>query len=229
MSLKKAVVLGLLMIIVVGLLPSVVSAEADVRPMWYLDNDLDESPGWADNIMSQSPDGEPVNTEDLSVEVGSESWVIWRADQPALVDVAFGDMPWDGKMMLGEGNSADLGNIVLQLGYIDDAGFTDVGEMTLADGDVKPWGAFYDIDVGYGFVVPEGKYLALKVINNSDDAINVRTGSSNAWLRAPSTDPQYPIPELATIALVAAGLVFIGGYILLRRQGFHHSSQESRT
>ena len=229
MNLKKAVVLGLLMIVVAGLLPSVVSAEADVRPMWYLDNDLDDIPGWADNIMYQSPDGEPVNTEDLSVEIGSGEWVIWRADQPALVDVAFGDMTWDGKMMLVEGNNADLGNIVLQLGYIDDAGFTDVGETTLADGRVKPWGAFYDIDVGYGFVVPEGKYLALKVINNSDDAINVRTGSSHAWLRAPSTDPQYPVPELATIVLVAAGLVFLGGYILLRRQGFHHSLQESRT
>ncbi|MCK4721813.1 MAG: hypothetical protein KAT75_00845, partial [Dehalococcoidia bacterium] len=197
--------------------------------MWYLDNDLDESPGWADHIMYKSPDGEPVNTEDLSVIVGSGAWIIWRADQPALVDVAFGDMPWDGKMMLVEGNSADLGNMVLQLGYIDDAGFTDVGETTLADGDVKPWGAFYDIDVGYGFVVPQGKYLALKVINNSDDAINVRTGSSHAWLRAPPTNPPPPVPELATIVLVAAGLVFVGGYFLLRRQGFHHSSQESRT
>jgi len=59
MNLKKAVVLGLLMIIVAGLLPSVVSAEADVRPMWYLDNDIDDIPGWADNIMYQSPDGEP--------------------------------------------------------------------------------------------------------------------------------------------------------------------------
>ena len=205
------------MIIVASLLPSVVSAEADVRPMWYLDNDLDENPGWADHIMYQSPDGEPVNTEDLSVKVGSEAWIIWRADQSALVDVAYGDMPWEGKMMLVEGNSADLGNIVLQLGYIDDAAFTDVGETTLADGDVKPWGAFFHIDVGYGFVIPEGNYLALKVINNSEDAINVRTGSSHAWLKAPTTDPQYPIPELATIALVAAGLVFLGGYVLRRR------------
>ena len=224
MNLKKAVVLGLLMIVVAGLLPSVVSAEADVRPMWYLDNDLDDSPGWADNIMYQSPDGEPVNTEDLSVEVGSGEWVIWRADQPALVDIAFvcgEDVTWDGKATLVKGDIelTDLTkNMVAQLGYIDGTGFTDVGNVTLSDGTEQGFGVVYHIDVGDGFVVPEDNYLALKVINNNVGAINVRTGSGHSWLRAPSAVPQYPIPEIATIALVAAGLIGLGGYLGIRRR-----------
>jgi len=219
MNLKTAVVLGLLMILVAGLLPSVVSAEEeyDGRPMWFLDDDLAVGPGGAEHIMYQSPNGEAVNEEETSVEVGIGECVIWRADYSAIVDNAFvcgDDQYWEGKLMLivPSGNDTDkcMKNMVLQLGYVDDdAGFTNVGEMTLSD----KLHEFSD-----NFVVPEGSYLALKVCNNNPELVEVRTGSSHGYLKAPSAVPQYPLPEIATIVLVAAGLVGLVGYLGIRRR-----------
>ena len=218
---KRATVFSLVALVVsMLLLPSVASAAG--RQTWYLDDDLDVDPGWADRIMYQSPDGEPVNGEDALVPVprlGGQ--VTWRADFPTEVDVSFGDGPWDGKIMILGDVEPDYENIIIQLGYVDGTGFQSQGQTALADGRVQPWGGFFEVDfdlVPGSLVVPEGSYLALRIVNNSADDIQVRTGQSHGWLKSPREDPGYPVPELPTVALLGVGLLLLGGYVALRKR-----------
>ena len=122
-------------------------------------------------------------------------------------------------------------NISIQLGYLDVSGFTSVGETTLNEGKARPWGAFYEVEITFPtgvFTVPGNTNLALKVCNDSLTSVYVRTGSSHSWIKSPTEDPGYPIPEISALALFATGLVCLGGYMVLRRQRAKRRSGHDR-
>ena len=41
---------------------------------------------------------------------------------------------------------------------------------------------------------------------------------SNSYVKSPSSDPGYPVPELPTLILFSSGLIILAGYVLLKRR-----------
>ena len=223
MGIKKSLALFLVLVLLFSLLPQLVFANGCRQQIWYLDGDEDPDPGpvWADYIMYRSLDGEHVNENVYYIEVGGGNSVVWEADEPAeTAGVTFGEGVWDGKIMMAQGSSYDLSNITVRIGYIDGSDpedFHSFADTTLAGQEGNSWNIHYHITAD-SFTVPQGAYLALQLYNGTTGTIEVGAGFTHNWLRSPCDDPGYPTPELPALALLAIGLVGLGGYIAIRRK-----------
>lgn len=210
-----------------SLLPTTVFAieeEEDCgRQMWFPEENEDTDPGWANYIMYRSTTGESPYSAINYIPVTGNTTVLWRSDEAAATSVTFcdgngDDKGWDGKIML-DAKSYNLSGVTVELGYLDGfppSGFHTAGGTTLAyQGGSHV--AEYQIALT-GFTVPQGAYLALRLINNTSQTIGVGTGETHNWLKAECSPPCYPTPEIPTIVLFATGLVCLGGYLALRRK-----------
>ena len=68
-----------------------------------------------------------------------------------------------------------------------------------------------------------GDWLGVRVSwsGPATDAIRVYydpTGDKSSYVKSPSADPGYPIPELSTLILFSSGLLALAGYALKRRK-----------
>jgi hypothetical protein len=207
------------------LLPSLATAAAALQ--WRLAPDQDVTPGWADRIMykDQGAGGGAVTVADVIIPAGGAS--LWRADEAALVNVTFGSAPWEGRMTLNEANKTVVNQIVqdmlVDIGYVDVGGFVSVGQIDLGGALIRPWGAFYTVDItcpAGTFSVPKGAYLALRVTNGAAIPAHVMTGEgdSGSWIKSPADVPNYPLPEVSALALMGMGVVGLGAYTALNRR-----------
>ena len=64
-------------------------------------------------------------------------------------------------------------------------------------------------------VIPAGHYLAIKIVNNNGESGTCiyttesfsYPGVPRCYVKSPSSDPGYPVPELSTMVLMSSGLV----------------------
>jgi hypothetical protein len=162
---------------------------------WYLDN-MTTGP-----VMEQT-----VGAQSGSVPLGGTT-VTWLSDYAADSPVVFDAGTWIVYL-----TTTDLtGACEVTIGESDGTTLTgfDSATGTAIEGSLT-----INMDLG-AVTVPQDHYLALQVTNSGTGSI-LTDGSS--FLGAPSSTPSYPLPELATGILLAAGLAALGGLVLISRK-----------
>jgi hypothetical protein len=164
---------------------------------WYLHNDTNMYKG-----DTSKPEG--------TVTITSGESHVWRANNPATVDVGFPAGNWTGNIMLGEGFT-DTSTV--EVGSCNGSNFTVYGsQMINGNGS-----AAYPLSISVGaFIVNIGDYLALQISSSGTDLI-LKTGGGDSYLTSPKTDPGYPIPEMSTFTLLSVALLALVGYSWIRR------------
>ena len=228
MNIKKAVAMGVVAGLLFSLLPvAVLAVQPDSpgpRQQWYLDDEKDVVPGWADYIMYRANEEQPKGDVAVGIKDGDvPGSIVWRADEVPLADVTFSGGIWDAHMKLVEGPGYDLDLFDLQLVV-----FAADGSLSVVAGRESYYKIAgnrtkFTIDAPV-FTVPGGNYLGFMAINNSTVPIGVKTGETEAWIKSPNTSAIYPLPEVSTIALFMTGLVCLGGYMILRRRSLANDS-----
>jgi hypothetical protein len=189
-----------LVLILVSATAQMVSADPGTQT-WYLSHIDDDS----NKVMYKGSQSSSTG----SVPILAGSSVIWVADQPAQWDVGFAAKDWTGHLnRTGQGAKFSLA-----IGVWDGILFTPNGGAT---------GTFNGDDVSftisaYVFDVPADQYLAFMITNTDTKSFNIRTNQLND-VSYPASTPDYPVPELATIILVSAGLLILAGYVYVGRR-----------
>ena len=167
---------------------------------WFLHND---------SVMYKENMSKPEDT----VTVSDGGSTIWKANEPATVDVGFPEGTWTGMITLSEA-FADGETFTVEVGSYEGSIFTSAGSKLInGDGSIT-----YSLSIpASAFTVQETEYLALQ-ISPSGAALKVKTGSGNSYIISPETDPGYPVPELSTLHLLSIGLLALAGYVLLTRR-----------
>ncbi|MCD6207163.1 MAG: hypothetical protein J7J06_04125 [Methanosarcinales archaeon] len=162
--------------------------------VWHLDND---------NVMYQ--EAGHMESGNVTIDAGNSS--VWRANNSAIPDdgVHFdGDM-WFTLLVTGDGDQCNV-----SIGHCNGAmsNFTKCVECTNLN---TPGIISAHFNLGDGFTVPHGKYLALNITATTSTTIKTKDGYSYVS----TCDTPYPTPELATIAFVGIGLI---GLVALGRR-----------
>jgi MYXO-CTERM domain-containing protein len=174
------------------------------------------------------------------VSIPFNNSVIWLADKPAATDVTF---PWgkwyiDLIVDIDFAEQLDSDSLVsgipkyVQMGDYDPGNgkFTPFKmKKLLVDTDTIPniigtmQTAYIETEAESATVFVE-HYLAIRILNNSTSSATVYTGKQTngdnlpSCVSSPQTDPGYPLPEIAAGVLLGAGLLGVGGFVLLRRR-----------
>lgn len=183
------------------LLLASVPAAADPGPMasqtWYPSAD-------ASGALRIAPVGSPGTPGSVALPNGQSA--VWRADEPAQVDVNFTRGTWTYSVEHnGTGRRFHIG-----LGHSDIGGnYTGFATGPLLDTNACAPICTGALAPGVDFVVPAGKYLAFRIHNQGDSGAPVLTvlaGDPDTWFASPAADPGYPVPELGSLLLALAGL-----------------------
>ena len=171
---------------------------------WFLHND---------SVMYKENMSKPQDT----VTVSDSSSTVWKANEPATVDVGFPGGNWTGTITLDVAFTSDK-TFTVEVGSYAGSIFTSAGSQTCTgDGSTTSFSLDFSATA---FDISKDDYLALNITNPSDGsaALVVKTGDGNSYVISPETDPGYPVPELPTLILFSTGLIALAGYVLLTRR-----------
>ncbi len=160
---------------------------------WYLHTD---------GVMYRNNLSLPAGT----VEIAPQDNFTWRANEPALVDTAFGPGKWTGWLIMN-GSLPQGYNLTAEIGAynISTENFSAAGSEEFS-GDVNKSRFMLNIHAD-AFTVPRSDFLALRVSNRGGGNVTIQTGNGNSFVTSPESDPGYPVPELYTVILLAFGLL----------------------
>jgi len=184
---------------------TIVRLQSPGAQTWYLHNN---------NVMYKGV----TNNEEESVVIGASGSNVWVADQAATVDATFSSSAWTGQVVFASAPSA-AHTFTIDIGSADADGsdFTAGGPDATLTGNGSATVFTYTTDAA-SFTVPNTKYLALRITNNSSSPYTVTTGVTWSYTNSPSSDPGYPIPEPSTIILLGSGLTILAGYFVWHRR-----------
>jgi hypothetical protein len=184
------------------------AAEDPPSQSWFLSNT-----SGSDYIMYKGD----MSKIEGAVTVSNGSSTIWRANEPATVDVGFSGGTWTGKITLNE-SFASGETFTVEVGSYEGSTFTSAGSQTCTGATDK---ITFSLEIpATTFDILNGNYLALNITNPSDGSADlvIKTGGGNSYVTSPETDPGYPVPELPTIILFSAGLLILAGYAYMGRR-----------
>jgi hypothetical protein len=229
----KRILLALAVVLVLCLVLAIPAAASGPGPRtWYLYNTT-QNDKWGNPELYMSTSMTPSG----SVAVAAGTSKMWIADQIALADVTFPNDAWAIRF----GTDADWGNgdasipnFDAQIGYWNGTVFT-----ALPIGDNSPVYSMGYYEKQFRSVPPTGQtipvntYLAVVLTNHSNLNHPIYTGkwipdtAPNSQyfscLLSPQSDPGYPLPELAAGILLGAGVLGLGGFMLIRRKKAAHT------
>jgi uncharacterized iron-regulated membrane protein len=221
---RRALVLGLSVLLLVSsliIITTTVVIGATGSQTWYLDSDS-HSP--VSSVLVMYRDGNGTPSDNVSISSGNSK--IWFSDEVAP----------EGGVTFASSSHGNPWTVYLKTTDWDESCFAEVGE-----GDsLGVFDAFNSQNlIHYGYsdegileillttgqqTIHQGKYLTLRVTNNSGIERTIKTTGSS-WLESPNTDPGYPLTELVSGILLAAGLSGLVVYIKIRRRGSINNNQ----
>jgi len=174
---------------------------AYAQQYWYLSNVYNAT----SNVYYMYSGSPTLTNGSKNVDIPPNGYEIWVANQSAQVDVTFPAATWT--VYLNGNVKGPTGNITIHVGVWDGTTFTSYGDITII-------GVSFPITTyvrASSFTVPKGCRLALKIDNIGATTVSIKVvkGKTYSYLEYPSNFPPYPIPEVATLALVLAGVVAI--------------------
>jgi len=162
----------------------------------------------------------PSSVTILPPTAGPGNATVWRSDQQTPLLAPFGAGKWQAKIGVVE-PPCPQDNFHIYLGYVIENPpgtfqFTSVARDESVSKQGQSWN--FSINAPY-FEVPANGWLALKVVNETcADPLEVRTGGPNQSTLDPPLKPTYPVPEILTLGLFSAGIVTLGGLMMLKRR-----------
>jgi hypothetical protein len=203
----KILITGFLLSAVL-ILSIAVPAAAGGAQNWYLDS-LNHS---VTGKLMEKVRG--IQTGEIPVPAGETAY--WLADQVAQADVTYPSGSWViGLKTDGYWGGTTSDKAILVVGEWDTAkhkfiAFSTSNQPNILWDDGKN---VYSLELQTGSeTVHTGNYLALQ-ITNQDMVEHTIVTDGSSFLESPSSDPGYPLPELATLGLLGLGLVGLVGYI----------------
>jgi hypothetical protein len=190
---------------------------------WYLD-DRTITDAWGNTMTQMTTDQSGVSG---SVGIPAGEKHIWIANKIALANVMYPNDSWAIRIATDGDWTAKF---VIDMGYWAQDGFhvlvTNDSPMWYYDGFINQFkGVISKSRPGecHQFLVPKGTYLAVRIWNNNGVEHTVYTGDHGndkyfSCVTSPQTDPGYPTPEMATGLLLGAGVLSLGGFMILRRK-----------
>jgi hypothetical protein len=218
------------------------------RQTWQLDSENPDTNAYVPPVALPGPfqmekNGGPGDNGQLGQVIiysaaessGAPTEAIWIADQAAGADVTFSNGNWVVDLVTDSDWNTQSQNCIVEIGQWDGAFQVFSGTMTglkfsYAYIHDNPDPALDDSLVGIVQVsyqtsaetVYSGNRLAIRIKNEDTNLTQhiIYTGEGDfaSCVSSPQTDPGYPLPELATGLLLGAGVLAIGGFILIRRQ-----------
>ncbi len=187
------------------------------RQNWRFDS-VTTAPGY----LMEKAKGPNDNGQTGSVTIAAGGSAIWMADQAAQADVTFTGGSW-AFTIVTDSDWGTLGSLCnVEVGKWDGVSFVPmVPKHKQTSFSVSAGRQIILAAAQTGAVTIEnGKWLAVKIINNDNKNHVVHTGMGvkGSNVSSPQTDPGYPLPELATAILLGAGVLGLGGFILMRRR-----------
>lgn len=163
---------------------------------------------WLSNPVMYQGDMSKIGNR---ITFNTSSSQIWTADQPALEDISFNSgnqssaTSWTGQLTFV--SVPVIGNtFIVEIGYASDqygtSFWTNGPEVTItADGAAR---TFLFTTNAVAFDILEGKYLAMRITNNSTENIyDLRVGGSWSYCSAPENSEDYTLPvELSSFSAV---------------------------
>jgi len=201
--------------------------ETTAPQIWSFDSD--SLSGSVYQMEKNQGPGDDGQSGYVTIAAGDDQ--IWIADEVALADVTYPSGSWVLFLSTNQAWGTQGADCDFQIGSWDpdDLSFTQLtpdGADLHARGknfitDTETWSILGERWVqSESIMIPEGTYLAIKIINGTGGSRNVNTGEYKycTYLRSPETDPGYPLPEIAAGSLLALGLAGLGAFIIIRRR-----------
>ena len=192
---------------------TVIQLQSPGAQTWYLSDTIADS----NYFMYRGDTAQTTGT----VEIANLAQLKWRANEAASGDVTFPAGDWDVLLHFDPApdNNDDFSG---KIGMFDYWGSN--GDWESPDVDWKGDGTTQDFQATLSlgsFTVDDGKHLWFTIINMNNTgppSLQLKVGSTYSVVISPTTDPGYPIPELATIILFGSGLICLGGYLIVKRR-----------
>ena len=210
----KIIAITVALILVMSMV--LLAAAAPIGPQtWYLNCDP-YLLGSGSSVMQKTFVPDP-DCDREQVFAGSQ--YDWLSENPADGDVTFPEGNWVIKLEVHDDWSSDL---EVQVGGYDlNTDFYPFSTTVLSPPSYSGGGSDGIITVILQMeasgTVFEGDYLALRVMNHDVFHNKVWTRGVSR-LESPSSDPGFPMPELAAGILLFAGLIGLGSYVVVRRR-----------
>jgi hypothetical protein len=165
------------------------------------------------------------------VDIASGGNMVWVSNEAAGGDVTFADGVWGVTLNTDKNwapKSTDTPKVIVKVG-----GYNPVTHnfyYFATSTGMKVWFKSGKVVVDAEEVlapetVNEGDYLVVQVFNNDTIHHFVYFDDGASTLGSPSSDPGFPLPEVAAGILLGGGLIGLGGYVAIRRKriGAAHS------
>lgn len=207
---KKHIMKMMLSLMVVGVLILSITAIAAAAgsQQWYLDGS-NHATVTANKVMEKS--GSQAGT--TSIGAGGE--VIWLSENTAQTGgVTFPSGSW----VVSLETTANWGaNCFAQVGsWNTSTGWHQIATTTGTHFAFANGILIVEVQTGSA-TIPGGEYLALKLGNSDGSAHTVKT-QGQSHLVSPTTDPGFPVPEVAAGILFGIGLLGLVGYRMMKRE-----------
>ena len=175
-----------------------------------------------DGVMSKSGPGDTSGSGAiLGGTGGNVLW--WYPEYPAQYAVHFGEDTWTANVDFS--NTGNTGNLTVEIftiastdGYITSIaqGTADIGTGSAGTANIS-----CSDNPSTTQTVSVGNRFGVRLSWNQPGGtpITIRFGSDHgSYLTSPSSDPQYPFPELSIIILFGLGLMVVGAVIVRERR-----------
>ena len=204
------------------------------QQVWYLTADTkpDDAPT-ANDSLNHSKD----NLLHKGENTGTGTWfylphddVAWfYADTGAECGLSYGVHSWTAYIRTEKIDGAEVGrNLTVEICKLDKT----TGNITVLAGNTTSLNATTDTEHLWIITCEDnetttqdfstGDWLAVRLSwDCSTDSLRIHyksDGSSDSYIKSPSSDPGYPVPELPTLILFSSGLIILVGYVLLKRR-----------
>jgi len=162
------------------------------------------------------------------VDIGPSASKMWIANKIAAAKVTFPNDVWIARIA----TDADWGTMgslcVIQIGYWDGTNFNQLVGSPVQQYYANNFEVKLEWVPAGGQTIPKDTYMAIQLTNNTAKTHPVYTGEEltiagvKSWyyscLATPQSDPGYPLPEMAAGILLGAGLLGVGGFMIIRRR-----------
>jgi alkaline phosphatase len=185
---------------------------------WQLDSET--TPAGFQMERSEAP-GDDGQTGNVAIPAGTT--LTWIADEMAGAAVTFPSGTWKIEMATEEDWGIEGSDCGVTFGAWDGSGYTIFATAELVKTEWSDDGIAYifELDKQTGSAtVPAGSYLAVQITNNDDMEHKIYTaeGDKASSLTSPNSDPGYPLPEIATVALLGLGLSGLVVFAIVKRK-----------
>ena len=204
------------------------------QQVWYLSSDdkPSDAPSANDSLTHKVDN---LLHKDIGKKTGGDRYfrlnytkVAWfYADTGAENGLSFGEYSWTTYIRTEAIEDDEIGhNLTVEICRLASDGTVTVianhsENLTAADSGTR-WEIMCEDNGSSTQDFSAGDWLAVRLSwDCSTDELQIYyeiEEHSNSYVKSPSSDPGYPVPELPTLILFASGLIILAGYVVLKRR-----------